>query len=164
MTNPTTSAPKSAPDGVSAAAAAPTSQTPLPSSVPGTDRDANTKSNTYSAANHPTTRSTAEEGVTAASATETLPPNMTSTLSTIDAGKEAGEKDAMPPMTKEEMVQEALNCPCISKMKNGPCGTLFLTAFECFLRSEAEPKGSDCVPSFAEMHDCLKEHPEAYDE
>lgn len=100
------------------------------------------------------------EEVTAASAAEALPPPRLE--KELLAGAKGDEKDPMK-MTKDEMVQEALNCPCIEGMKDGPCGTHFLTAYECFLRSESDPKGSNCVTHFLSMHTCMNEHPDFYD-
>ena len=32
-------------------------------------------------------------------------------------------------------VQKALDCPCVADLKTGPCGSGFVDAFSCFLRS-----------------------------
>jgi hypothetical protein len=32
-------------------------------------------------------------------------------------------------------VQKALECPCVADLKSGPCGSGFIDAFSCFLRS-----------------------------
>ncbi|KAK4526755.1 hypothetical protein GAYE_SCF27MG4672 [Galdieria yellowstonensis] len=65
--------------------------------------------------------------------------------------------------SKEREIEEALNCPCIQKMKEGSCGEQFIAAYRCFLESETEPKGSDCVEYFSSMQKCMVEHPEEYD-
>jgi hypothetical protein len=49
-------------------------------------------------------------------------------------------------------------------MADGPCGEQFKAAFSCFVYSEAEPKGMDCVEKFKGMQDCFREHPEIYGE
>jgi hypothetical protein len=49
-------------------------------------------------------------------------------------------------------------------MAHGPCGPQFREAFSCFVYSEAEPKGIDCVEKFKNMQDCFREHPEVYAE
>ena len=67
------------------------------------------------------------------------------------------------PKTKEEIIEEALNCPCIAKMKEGSCGDVFVTAYRCFLESETEPRGMDCMDKFQAMHSCMVEHPDEYD-
>lgn len=64
--------------------------------------------------------------------------------------------------TKEEMIEEALNCPCIASMKEGSCGDVFVTAYKCFLTSDTEPKGMDCMDGFKSMQQCLAEHPDEY--
>jgi intermembrane space import and assembly protein 40 len=40
----------------------------------------------------------------------------------------------------------------------------FREAFSCFVFSEQEPKGIDCVEKFKAMQDCFREHPEVYAE
>jgi intermembrane space import and assembly protein 40 len=49
-------------------------------------------------------------------------------------------------------------------MAHGPCGPQFRLAFSCFVYSEAEPKGMDCVEKFKDMQECFREHPEIYAE
>ncbi|KAI8987071.1 hypothetical protein BDB01DRAFT_784458 [Pilobolus umbonatus] len=47
-------------------------------------------------------------------------------------------------------------------MASGPCGDQFKAAFSCFVYSEAEPKGLDCVEKFKDMQDCFRRHPDVY--
>ncbi|KAG1439003.1 hypothetical protein G6F56_012445 [Rhizopus delemar] len=47
-------------------------------------------------------------------------------------------------------------------MAQGPCGEDFKAAFSCFVFSEAEPKGLDCVDKFKSMQDCFRRHPDVY--
>ncbi|ORZ15288.1 P-loop containing nucleoside triphosphate hydrolase protein [Absidia repens] len=54
------------------------------------------------------------------------------------------------------------DCPCLGGMAQGPCGEQFKAAFSCFVYSEAEPKGFDCVEKFKNMQDCFREHPDIY--
>ncbi|AGO12459.1 AaceriAER108Cp [[Ashbya] aceris (nom. inval.)] len=56
------------------------------------------------------------------------------------------------------------DCPCLGGMAHGPCGEEFKAAFACFVYSEAEPKGIDCVEKFQVMQDCFRQHPEHYAE
>lgn len=74
------------------------------------------------------------------------------------------KNDASPErtLTREEEIEEALNCPCIDAMKEGPCGGDFISAYRCFLESDTEPKGMDCVDKFAAMQTCMADHPEEY--
>jgi intermembrane space import and assembly protein 40 len=53
---------------------------------------------------------------------------------------------------------------CLGGMAHGPCGEQFKAAFSCFVFSEAEPKGVDCVELFKSMQDCFREHPDVYGE
>ncbi|EAU91393.2 intermembrane space import and assembly protein 40 [Coprinopsis cinerea okayama7 len=54
------------------------------------------------------------------------------------------------------------DCPCLGGMAHGPCGEQFKEAFSCFVFSEEEPKGINCVEAFKKMQDCFREHPEHY--
>lgn len=54
------------------------------------------------------------------------------------------------------------DCPCLGGMAHGPCGQQFRAAFSCFVYSEADPKGIDCVEKFKAMQDCFREHPDVY--
>ncbi|KAJ2626211.1 Oxidoreductase, partial [Coemansia sp. RSA 1290] len=37
------------------------------------------------------------------------------------------------------------DCPCLGGMAHGTCGEEFKAAFSCFVYSEEEPKGMDCI-------------------
>ncbi|KAF8493631.1 hypothetical protein JB92DRAFT_2749944 [Gautieria morchelliformis] len=74
---------------------------------------------------------------------------------------------------EEEEGQSAFNpatgeinwdCPCLGGMAHGPCGQQFREAFSCFVFSEQEPKGVDCIEKFKNMQDCFREHPDVYGE
>ncbi|KAF9464998.1 hypothetical protein BDZ94DRAFT_1160606, partial [Collybia nuda] len=54
------------------------------------------------------------------------------------------------------------DCPCLGGMAHGPCGPEFREAFSCFVFSEDEPKGINCVEKFKGMQTCFREHPEIY--
>lgn len=54
------------------------------------------------------------------------------------------------------------DCPCLGGMAHGPCGEQFKTAFTCFVHSDDEIKGADCIDAFRAMQDCFREHPEHY--
>ncbi|KAG1734719.1 uncharacterized protein EDB91DRAFT_1146505 [Suillus paluster] len=56
------------------------------------------------------------------------------------------------------------DCPCLGGMAHGPCGPQFREAFSCFVYSEKEPKGIDCVEKFKAMQTCFREHPDVYGE
>lgn len=56
------------------------------------------------------------------------------------------------------------DCPCLGGMAHGPCGEEFKEAFACFVYSEADPKGIDCVEKFQKMQDCFRKYPEHYAE
>ncbi|KIK67332.1 hypothetical protein GYMLUDRAFT_37428 [Collybiopsis luxurians FD-317 M1] len=54
------------------------------------------------------------------------------------------------------------DCPCLGGMAHGPCGPEFREAFSCFVYSEEEPKGINCVEKFQAMQTCFRVHPEVY--
>ncbi|CAB4256532.1 coiled-coil-helix-coiled-coil-helix domain-containing protein [Maudiozyma barnettii] len=56
------------------------------------------------------------------------------------------------------------DCPCLGGMAHGPCGEEFKEAFSCFIYSESEPKGIDCIEKFQGMQTCFRKYPEYYAE
>ncbi|KAI5953612.1 MIA40 [Candida jiufengensis] len=56
------------------------------------------------------------------------------------------------------------DCPCLGGMAHGPCGEEFKEAFSCFVFSETEPKGIDCIKKFENMRSCFKKYPDHYKE
>ena len=54
------------------------------------------------------------------------------------------------------------DCPCLGGMAHGPCGPEFREAFSCFVYSQEEPKGMECIEKFQGMRDCFQQHPEVY--
>ncbi|KAJ1973731.1 Oxidoreductase [Dimargaris verticillata] len=55
------------------------------------------------------------------------------------------------------------DCPCLGGMATtGPCAEQFRASFSCFVHSEADPKGSDCVGQFMAMQSCFAAHPDVY--
>lgn len=75
-----------------------------------------------------------------------------------DSGSGDSSAQAYDPETREIN----WDCPCLGGMANGPCGPQFRDAFSCFVHSESEPKGADCVDLFRTMQECFREHPEVY--
>ncbi|CRK40248.1 hypothetical protein BN1708_008175 [Verticillium longisporum] len=73
--------------------------------------------------------------------------------------QEAGQQGAFNPETGEIN----WDCPCLGGMADGPCGEDFKTAFSCFVYSNEDPKGIDCIEKFQGMQDCFKKYPEIYD-
>ncbi|RCH82307.1 Oxidoreductase [Rhizopus stolonifer] len=97
-----------------------------------------------------TVRFIEEEQVNAAAAAETE--------STPTESTENDQSAAFNPETGEIN----WDCPCLGGMAQGPCGEQFKAAFSCFVYSEAEPKGLDCVEKFKDMQDCFRRHPDVY--
>lgn len=75
-------------------------------------------------------------------------------------GEEGQQSAAFNPETGEIN----WDCPCLGGMAHGPCGEEFKEAFACFVYSETEPKGIDCITKFEAMRTCFKQHPEHYKE
>lgn len=93
------------------------------------------------------------------------PAQETSSQNTQAASEETVEEDgqeggggAFNPVTGEIN----WDCPCLGGMAHGPCGMQFREAFSCFVYSEQEPKGIDCVEKFKAMQNCFREHPDVY--
>ncbi|KAF2849462.1 hypothetical protein T440DRAFT_469229 [Plenodomus tracheiphilus IPT5] len=72
--------------------------------------------------------------------------------------EEADQQGAFNPETGEIN----WDCPCLGGMATGPCGEEFKAAFSCFVYSEEEPKGMDCIDKFKGMQDCFRQYPEIY--
>lgn len=77
-----------------------------------------------------------------------------------DAEGESPDEGAFNPVTGEIN----WDCPCLGGMAHGPCGVEFREAFSCFVYSEDEPKGINCVEKFKGMQDCFRAHPDLYGE
>jgi intermembrane space import and assembly protein 40 len=58
--------------------------------------------------------------------------------------QQAGQQGAFNPETGEIN----WDCPCLGGMAHGPCGEQFKAAFSCFIFSEEDPKGVDCIDHF----------------
>jgi intermembrane space import and assembly protein 40 len=65
--------------------------------------------------------------------------------------EEAGQQGAFNPETGEIN----WDCPCLGGMANGPCGEEFKAAFSCFVYSQEEPKGMDCIDKFKCVEDAV---------
>jgi intermembrane space import and assembly protein 40 len=66
-------------------------------------------------------------------------------------------EDGMEGLEEEADSQGAFNpetgeinwdCPCLGGMAHGPCGEEFRAAFSCFVYSNEEPKGVECIDKF----------------
>jgi intermembrane space import and assembly protein 40 len=77
-----------------------------------------------------------------------------------EEGEDASSGGAFDPVTGKIN----WDCPCLGGMAYGPCGMQFREAFSCFVFSEEEPKGIDCVEKFKAMQDCFRENPDVYGE
>jgi intermembrane space import and assembly protein 40 len=103
-------------------------------------------------------RSDASEPVTISSEGEEPLPASSETPIEGDGAQGESSGGAFNPETGEIN----WDCPCLGGMAHGPCGQQFRDAFSCFVYSEADPKGIDCVEKFKAMQDCFREHPDVY--
>lgn len=76
----------------------------------------------------------------------------------MEAEGESEEEGAYNPETGEIH----WDCPCLGGMAHGPCGDEFRQAFSCFVHSDADPKGIECIDRFKLMQDCFRKHPDVY--
>ena len=65
-------------------------------------------------------------------------------VSAQDLEEEADQQGAFNPETGEIN----WDCPCLGGMAHGPCGDEFKAAFSCFVYSNEEPKGMECIEKF----------------
>ncbi|KAL2810252.1 hypothetical protein BJX63DRAFT_434417 [Aspergillus granulosus] len=104
----------------------------------------------------PTTRAAPATPETVADAENIQPEAALKSAEELEA--EAGQEAAFNPETGEIN----WDCPCLGGMAHGPCGQEFRDAFSCFVYSEEEPKGIDCIDKFKAMQDCFRQYPEVY--
>lgn len=81
-----------------------------------------------------------------------------------DAAEDAAENGGQSAAFNPETGEINWDCPCLGGMAHGPCGEEFKEAFACFVYSETEPKGIDCITKFEKMRTCFRQHPEHYKE
>ncbi|QDZ20532.1 hypothetical protein HOP50_04g30530 [Chloropicon primus] len=79
----------------------------------------------------------------------------------ISRTEEEGEREEKV----QRKIDEALACDCVSDLKEGPCGSPFIEAFSCFIRSQ-EPgfQDTDCSDAFGKLKDCMILHPEQFED
>lgn len=53
-----------------------------------------------------------------------------------------------------------LHSPPTADLRDGPCGQPFVSAFTCFIKSQHEEKGMDCIYHFKSFQECLNQHPD----
>mmetsp|Transcript_19992 Transcript_19992/g.27683 ORF Transcript_19992/g.27683 Transcript_19992/m.27683 type:complete len:104 (-) Transcript_19992:206-517(-) len=78
-----------------------------------------------------------------------------------EATANSSVKDPKTPEDYDKLVAEALACPCVTDIKEGACGQPFVESFSCFIRSQAEEKGSDCINVFQGLQECMANNAEA---
>ncbi|WVF72730.1 hypothetical protein IAT40_007548 [Kwoniella sp. CBS 6097] len=117
---------------------------------------------TQSVLDQPSLKAPVHKRETATKAAETTPESSDAAHLIEDKSSEAANPSQGA--FNEETGEINWDCPCLGGMADGPCGEDFKAAFSCFIYSEAEPKGVDCVEKFKAMQDCFRLHPEIYGE
>ncbi|EMD37550.1 hypothetical protein CERSUDRAFT_83295 [Gelatoporia subvermispora B] len=110
-------------------------------------------------AHSPSTATSHEPSINTQAESQDAAGNVNTSPDPVDATEE-GSSGAFNPATGEIN----WDCPCLGGMAHGPCGPQFREAFSCFVFSEAEPKGIECVEKFKAMQDCFRLHPDVYGE
>ncbi|KAJ6107730.1 intermembrane space import and assembly protein 40 [Penicillium sp. IBT 18751x] len=105
-----------------------------------------------------TARSQPKPAATEAKKSEEKPEEKPQGTVTAEDVDEMDESAAFNPETGEIN----WDCPCLGGMAHGPCGEEFKAAFSCFVYSQEEPKGIECIDKFKGMQDCFRQHPEVY--
>lgn len=82
-------------------------------------------------------------------------------------GKISGDYDAKNEPSAQSAINEETgeinwDCPCLQPALAPPCGEFFREAFSCFVASQTEPKGRDCLEQITAMQECFRQHPEIY--
>jgi intermembrane space import and assembly protein 40 len=90
------------------------------------------------------------------------PPSEAATEASTETGTEAEYSGANTGAYNPETGEINWDCPCLGGMAHGPCGPEFREAFSCFIYSEEEPKGINCVEKFQNMQNCFRAHPDVY--
>ncbi|GAA5849265.1 hypothetical protein JCM9279_006430 [Rhodotorula babjevae] len=98
----------------------------------------------------------------AQSAKETVADAADTAASAASGAASAADPSSQQAAFNPETGEINWDCPCLGGMADGPCGEDFKLAFSCFVYSEAEPKGIDCVDKFRGMQECFRKHPDIY--
>lgn len=86
------------------------------------------------------------------------------TAAAAAAGVQGEKKNEQQTAYNPETGEINWDCPCLGGMAYGPCGEEFKSAFSCFVYSEADPKGINCVEKFSTMQNCFRKYPDYYAE
>lgn len=113
-----------------------------------------------------TSPSTLSSLSTTSLSTASLSPedDLTSTSPSTNPLAATAEESTQQGAFNEETGEINWDCPCLGGMAHGPCGEPFRAAFSCFVYSDQEPKGMECIDRFKGMQECFREHPEIYGE
>ncbi|RGP78216.1 mitochondrial intermembrane space import and assembly 40 [Fusarium longipes] len=120
----------------------------------------------------PTVDSIVEEKRRQIKAKSEKPEGSSKPTESQQSNPQAAAADGSPAALEEEADQQGAfnpetgeinwDCPCLGGMAHGPCGEEFKTAFSCFVFSQEEPKGMDCIDKFQGMQECFKKYPDIY--
>ncbi|EPS34244.1 hypothetical protein PDE_09208 [Penicillium oxalicum 114-2] len=100
-----------------------------------------------------------------APASSTPAADATADAAAVEINPQVGIESEEPPESaafNPETGEINWDCPCLGGMAHGPCGEEFRAAFSCFVYSNEEPKGIECIEKFKDMQDCFRQHPDVY--
>ena len=60
-----------------------------------------------------------------------------------------------PALRAADKLAADLACPCLAPWKDGPCGSPFAKAYECYLASTMTVRGQDCLREYAALQACF---------
>lgn len=81
------------------------------------------------------------------------------TTATATSTKPTSILDAYNPDTK----QVDWFSPALGNLPHGPCGADFQQALSCFVHSEKNPKGAECLEKFSALQTCFAKYPQLYE-
>ena len=112
----------------------------------------------------PPMASEGESIVAPANVTVSEAGSSSSGATSLSSEGETEDEDASQAAFNPETGEINWDCPCLGGMAHGVCGEEFKAAFSCFVYSQEEPKGQDCIDRFRGMQDCFRAHPDVYGE
>ncbi|KAL4911879.1 hypothetical protein BDW62DRAFT_215437 [Aspergillus aurantiobrunneus] len=83
-----------------------------------------------------------------AAARASTPDNNEQSESSLKSAEELEEEASQEAAFNPDTGEINWDCPCLGGMAYGPCGEDFRAAFSCFVYSEEDPKGIDCIEKF----------------
>lgn len=100
-------------------------------------------------------KSPKEEARSAPGETATSAPAPTSDNNELKSAEELEQEASQEAAFNPDTGEINWDCPCLGGMAYGPCGEDFRAAFSCFVYSEEDPKGIDCIDKFKYVFEAI---------